>query len=100
MTHSAGFEEYVLNLFSTDTLPPPSLESVFLAQMPTRVRPPGTFSSYSNHGTGIAAYIVEQISGLKWDDYVEQKIFAPLEMHQTSFRQPLPNNLLKSSSTL
>ena len=54
MTHSAGFEEYVLNLFSTDTLPPPSLESVFLEQMPTRIRPPGTFLSYSNHGTGIA----------------------------------------------
>ena len=29
MTHSAGFEEYVLNLFSTDTLPPISLEAVF-----------------------------------------------------------------------
>ena len=91
MTHSAGFEEYVLNLFSTDSLPPPSLESVFIDEMPTRVRPPGTFSSYSNHGTGIAAYIVEQISGLKWDDYVEQKIFAPLGMRQSTFRQPLPN---------
>ena len=90
MTHSAGFEEYVLNLFSKDTLPPPSLESVFIDEMPTRIRPPGTFSSYSNHGTGIAAYIVEQISGLKWDDYVEQKIFAPLGMRQSTFRQPLP----------
>lgn len=90
MTHSAGFEEYILNLFSTDTLPPVSLESIFQAEMPTRVRPPGTFSAYSNHGTGIAAYIVEQISGLKWEEYVEQKIFAPLDMKQSSFRQPLP----------
>jgi len=90
MTHSAGFEEYVLNLFSKDTLPPPSLESVLIDEIPTRVRPPGTFSSYSNHGTGMAAYIVEQVSGLKWDDYVEQKIFAPLGMHQSTFRQPLP----------
>ena len=93
MTHSAGFEEYILNLFSNDTLPPTSLEAVFSEQMPTRIRPPGTFSSYSNHGTGIAAYIVEQISGLKWDDYVTQKIFAPLDMQQSSFRQPLPDNL-------
>lgn len=93
MTHSAGFEEYVLNLFSIDTLPPPSLESVFMRELPSRVRPPGIFSSYSNHGTGIAAYIVEQVSGLKWDDYVEQKIFAPLNMKQTSFRQPLPADL-------
>lgn len=98
MTHSAGFEEYVLNLFSTDTLPPASLEAVFLEQIPTRVRPPSTFSSYSNHGTGMAAYIVEQISGLKWDDYVEQKIFAPLDMTQTSFRQPLPDNLQRNHS--
>lgn len=90
MTHSAGFEEYILNLFSADSLPPPSLESIFINEMPARVRPPGTFSSYSNHGTGIAAYIVEQISGLKWVDYVEQEMFAPLGMKQTTFRQPLP----------
>ena len=98
MTHSAGFEEYVLNLFSTDSLPPPSLESVFIDEMPTRVRPPGTFSSYSNHGTGMAAYIVEQISGLKWEEYVEQKIFAPLGMRQSTFRQPLPNAFKTSHS--
>ena len=74
-------------------MPPVSLESIFQEEMPARVRPPGIFSSYSNHGTGIAAYIVEQISGLKWDDYVEQRIFAPLGMKKTSFRQPLPGHL-------
>lgn len=98
MTHSAGFEEYVLNLFSTDSLPPASLEAIFEKEMPARVRPPGTFSSYSNHGTGVAAYIVEQISGLKWDEYVEQKIFAPLGMQQSTFRQPLPNNFVENHS--
>ena len=98
MTHSAGFEEYVLNLFSTDSLPPASLEAIFEKEMPARVRPPGTFSSYSNHGTGIAAYIVEQISGLKWDDYVEQKIFAPLGMQQSTFRQPLPSSFVENHS--
>lgn len=98
MTHSAGFEEYVLNLFSTDSLPPESLESIFIEQMPERVRPPGTFSSYSNHGTGLAAYIVEQVSGLKWDDYVEQNIFMPLGMTQSTFRQPLPSEFKTNHS--
>ena len=93
MTHTPGFEDYYFNLFSTDSLPPESLGANLNEHMPERVRPPGFQSSYSNHGTGIAAYIVEEISGMKWDDYVEQKILRPLGMDITSFRYVLPDSL-------
>lgn len=93
MTHSAGFEDYVIGLFanSTDRLRP--LGEILAEEMPKRVRPPGLESSYSNHGTGMAAYIVEQVSGLKFEDYVEQNILEPLGMSQSTFRQPLPANM-------
>ena len=90
LSHTPGFEDYYFNLFSTDSLPPASLADEVNLHMPGRVRPPGVHSSYSNHGTGIAAYIVEQLSGMNWDDYVEQKIFQPLGMDLITFRQPLP----------
>ena len=93
MTHTPGFEDYYFNLFSTDSIPPSSLGENLNQHMPERVRPPGVHSSYSNHGTGIAAYIVEEISGMKWDDYVEQKILKPLGMDITSFRYILPDSL-------
>ncbi|NNF34998.1 MAG: serine hydrolase [Saprospiraceae bacterium] len=98
MTHTPGFEDYYFNLFSLDSLPPESLGANLNEHMPERVRPPGIHSSYSNHGTGIAAYIVEEISGMKWDDYVEQKILRPLGMNITSFRYVLPDSLMDIQS--
>lgn len=95
MSHSAGFEDYYIQLFSTDSLPPPSLAAELNKHMPGRVRPPGVHSSYSNHGTGMAAYIVEQISGLTWDEYVQQHIFDPLGMSKSTFKYIVPDELKK-----
>ncbi len=93
MTHTAGFEEYVIGLFAknTDRLLP--LGDILAQELPARVRPPGDVAAYSNHGTAIAAYIVEQVSGMAWDDYVEENILRPLKMVHTTFRQPVPEPL-------
>ena len=93
MTHTAGFEDMVIGLFSKDSASLKPLKEIFAKEMPARVRPPGTYASYSNHATGMAAYIVEQVSGMDFNDYVEKKILGPLNMSHTSFRQPLPANL-------
>ncbi len=98
MTHTPGFEDYYFELFSTDSLPPPSLGEELSEHMPARVRPPGVHSSYSNHGTAMAAYIVEKISGLSWDEYVEKNILFPLGMDKTSFRYQLPEDLFALQS--
>ena len=52
--------------------------------------PPGTYSSYSNYATALAGYVVQRVSGMPWEDYVEQRILGPLGMSQTTPRQPLP----------
>jgi CubicO group peptidase (beta-lactamase class C family) len=57
---------------------------------PARVRPPGEYSSYSNYGATLAGYIVERVSGLPYDDYVEQNILTPLNMAHSTSRQPVP----------
>jgi hypothetical protein len=55
-------------------------------------------SSYSNHGTAIAAYIVEGVSGEDWDDYVRRHILEPLAMARTTFRQPVPSTIAATQS--
>lgn len=90
MTHTAGFEEYFIGLFARDTTRLRPLGEILSEELPARVRPPATFASYSNHGTGIAAYIVEQITGQPFGEYVEEHFFEPLEMNFSTFRQPLP----------
>ena len=59
LTHTPGFEDLVINLFTRDSSSLLPMGEILKHEMPARVRPPGTYASYSNHGTNIAAYIVE-----------------------------------------
>lgn len=95
LTHTPGFEERAVGLFSTSTEP----RGEWLEEnMPQRVRPPGAFSAYSNYGTALAGYTVERASGLSWEEYLERHIFEPLGMKNTTARQPLPEHLVGQMS--
>ena len=61
-----------------------------MTHMPARVREPGKFVAYSNYGAALAAYIVQHVSGMLFEDYLEQNIFQPLGMTRTSAREPVP----------
>ncbi len=91
MSHSSGFEvlwerngewsqEGILY----------SLEDYLIEKMPKRVRPPGEVSAYSNYATTLAGYIVGEISGKPFSQYVEDEIFTPLGMDHSTFLQPVP----------
>jgi CubicO group peptidase (beta-lactamase class C family) len=47
---------------------------------------PGTQYSYSNTGFNLAAIIVSRVSGMPFADFTQQRIFAPLGMTHTSWR--------------
>ena len=63
------------------------------SHLPEQIYAPGTIPAYSNYATTVAAYIVERVSGEKFDDYVDKHILQPLNMAHATFRQPLPENL-------
>lgn len=50
------------------------------AKMPARVRSPGEIIVYSNHGTALAGYIVEEVSGMPFEDYIKENIYRPFDM--------------------
>ena len=47
---------------------------------------PGTKWSYSNTGFNLAAIIVSRVSGISFAEFSKQRIFAPLGMTRTSWR--------------
>jgi len=52
---------------------------------------PGTRMSYCNSGPPVAAYIVEKLTGQRFEDYVTQNFFLPIGMKTaTYFEQPSP----------
>jgi CubicO group peptidase (beta-lactamase class C family) len=46
---------------------------------------PGTRKAYSNSGYGVAAYVVEKVSGLSFEDFARAKVLTPLKMEKTTF---------------
>ena len=48
--------------------------------------PPGTRWSYSNTGFNLAAIIVSRVSGMPFADFTRTRIFEPLHMTHTSWR--------------
>lgn len=46
---------------------------------------PGTGVLYSNTGIDIGAAIVQEVTGMKWEDYLKQEVLDPLGMKSTWF---------------
>ncbi|MCP4901005.1 MAG: beta-lactamase family protein [bacterium] len=98
MAHTPGFEERIIDIIVRNSDNLIDLGPFLATNMPERVRPPGEISGYSNYGAGLAGHIVAEISGMRYEDYVEKHIFEPLGMHHSTFRQPLPDSLKESMS--
>ena len=88
MTHTAGFEDS--NIASLAFLPPapvPGLAQYLAQYRPQRVVAPGLRSAYSNYGVALLGAMVAQVSGIPYEAYLEQELFRPLGMDQTTCRE-------------
>lgn len=98
LTHSGGFEENQLGYMVKHAPDPTPLGEVLAAHAPARVRPPSRSrsaaheASYSGWATALAGHIVARQNGRTFDEYVEERIFAPLGMSSSTFREPLPTD--------
>jgi CubicO group peptidase (beta-lactamase class C family) len=99
MTHTAGFEEQIKSLISPDAKGLAPLADYVRNSTPTRIFEAGSTPAYSNYATALAGYLVQRVSGESFDSYIDKHIFEPLGMTHSSFRQPLPPQLLALAGT-
>ena len=52
--------------------------------------PPGTRMAYCNSGPPVAAYIVEKLTGQRFEDYVQQNLFLPIGMKTATYFESAP----------
>ena len=95
LTHTPGLEESALGMSARNLEEMKPLAQYLQTNMPARVRPPGSHASYSNWGASLAGYIIEQISGQSWSDYVDANILTVLDMKSTNTQNELPEPLTK-----
>jgi len=98
MSHTAGFEDQNDGHFKIRAEDVAPLGQYLKTHIPGRVFPPGKLVAYSNYGAALAGYIVERVSAMPFAEYVEQNIFAPLNMSRSTLRQPVPAGLAPNLS--
>lgn len=98
MSHTAGFAETTIGDSTFDPAELTSLGVYLKNHVPARVYPPGAVSLYSNYSASLAGYIVEQVSGEPYEQYVAKHIFKPLGMDHSTMLQPLPEQFAGDAS--
>lgn len=92
-THRPGFEDVIGGMAARTPDDLVSLSDFIKKKMPERIFSPGKYTAYSNYGVALAGYIVELVSGMPFEEYIEEFIYLPLGMEKSTFRQPLPAHL-------
>jgi CubicO group peptidase (beta-lactamase class C family) len=100
LTHTSGFDELSLAVRFNDPEKVAPLYEDVSSSLPPRVRPPGEIYSYSNYAYALAGYVVESVTGMPFEDYVEANIFKPLGMVNSSFKEPPPAGLAEKLVTM
>jgi len=82
MAHRAGFED-TLAVFTVSDDANRARTALLKEHMPARVFPPGARTSYSNWGSVLAAKIVEDVSGVSYEQFLQDELLTPLGMDDT-----------------
>ena len=86
LSHTAGFDEIPgRQAGSPDKVIPLAR---FLSSRLIRVHRPGEMTSYSSYGAALAGLLVQDVSGLSFEDFLHRHVWSPLGMTRTSLRRP------------
>lgn len=88
LTHTAGFEDAVNEFVVNSESELQTLEQFVRLHKPDQPFKPGEVMAYSNYGVGLAGYVIEKITVMPFDKYVQEKILLPLDMNYTTYTQP------------
>jgi CubicO group peptidase (beta-lactamase class C family) len=97
LQHTAGFDDMHFNeRYVPADEAERTLEDVLkINPNSRRVRwKPGTHTSYSNPGYGVAGLILEKAAEEPYEDYIAREIFEPLQMTTSSFRMTTEDQAL------
>lgn len=88
LTYTSGFDYSVYGWSRWQAGELPTLEEFTDIAMPERVRPPGELPAYNNFDFVLAGRLIEIVSGQDFDDYIEENVFAPAAMDDSTVRPP------------
>lgn len=101
--HTSGFNRYYgANYMPYETLP--TIEQTLRGEKPSKhpavklVSVPGTTYRYSNPGYLILEKLMEDVTGNKFESIIDELVFVPSKMKNSSFEQPIPKRLMATKA--
>ena len=96
LEHTSGFNDINFNDYYLNGDPEiPLREALKVSSNSRKVRwRPGSICSYSSENYAVAGYVLEKITGEKFEDYLRKNIFEPLGMTESTFLQTPENQKL------
>lgn len=87
LEHTTGWDNLAFKEFAHHNTPTQSLldNLSYYPESRTSRWPPGTRSAYTNSGAAVAAKIVEKITGEIFEDFINDTIFTPLKMSNSTY---------------
>ena len=87
LEHTAGLMDMSREEFAHNE-PFPSLRAAFdFTPQERRTHwPPGRYTEYSNVGSGYLGYVIEQISGRSYEDFMREQVLAPMGLPTATLR--------------
>ena len=98
ISHTSGFEDVLFAAGVTDSNDLVSAREWLVSHMAARVFRPGEYAGYSNFNAMLAGYIVAQVSGQPYDQYIQEHIFDRLGMTRSTVQSSMPPELLQYAS--
>lgn len=90
ITHTCGFNDINIGYLAKDQNDIIELEEFVFDSYPGFFQNPNLEINYSNYSYALAGYIIEKVTGISFPKYIEQNIFEPLAMEDSSLI--FPNN--------
>jgi CubicO group peptidase (beta-lactamase class C family) len=87
LEHTTGFDDWSFREYASSDPRPLTLQQGLDYAPRSRVSrwPPGTRMAYCNSGPPLAAHVVERLTGMPFEEFVQRRIFDPLGMPSATF---------------
>jgi CubicO group peptidase (beta-lactamase class C family) len=87
LEHTTGWDDMHFAEYANNDSKPLTLAEGLALHPDSRVSRwrPGTRMAYTNSGPSVAAFVVEKITGQRFEDYVRENLFQPIHMDSASY---------------
>lgn len=96
LTHTSGIDDNRIADLSKSKKDLVSMNEFLKKHLPKVVREPGTIINYSSYDTALTGGIIEQISGEPLNKFIQDNIFKPLEMKDSTLDRDMNPEGLES----